>query len=144
MSEYMELLDASEKMLYKGIREINQKGDLNSASLEMLGEVVDAIKDIHEIKDHEMNGGSYERMMPVYDYYGRRGYGNDGYGGMDEYGRRRDSMGRYMDGRGDIRGSYRHEGDEDKDYLEWKMRNAQSEQEREMYRRKLDQMKSNM
>lgn len=140
MGDIRETLDRSEKMLCKGINEINDKGELNAANLELLGEAVDALKDIYSIKEKMDGGGSYERYMPPYM--------SDGY----SRGRRRDSMGRYMDDgysndgvyrneyRGDYRMSYGHEGEEDKDYLKWKMQNATSDQEREMYRRKLEKM----
>lgn len=140
MDHYMDTLDESKKLLYKGMKDITQKGDLNASTLEMLGNVVDALKDIEEIKGKEMgmDEGSYQRMMPVY------------YGGYEARGRMRDSRGRYMDGGYDAYGnygagnygeSYRKDG-EDPEYLEYKMRNAQSDQEREMYRRKLEQAKN--
>ena len=82
MGDIREVLDRSEKMLCKGINEINDKGDLNASNLELLGEAMDALKDIYSIKE-KMEGGSYERYMPSYM--------DDGYGA-----RRRDSRGRYM------------------------------------------------
>ena len=142
MGNIMEILDRSEMMIHKGIEEINQKGELNASSLELLGNAVDALKDITEIRD--MMGGGYER------------YSADGYGR-----RRRDSMGRFMDdgyGRRYYDGGYRddyrdggygeHYGDrgyaddkrEERERIERKMRNAQNEQEREMYRRMLEKM----
>ena len=141
MGDIRETLDRSEKMLCKGINEINEKGELNAANLELLGEAVDALKDIYSIKEKMDGGGSYERYMRDYPYM------DDGYG----RGRRRDNMGRYMndgyeryDGyRTDYRNDYRtygHSNEEDKEFLKWKMQNATSEQEREMYRRKLEQM----
>lgn len=139
MGDIMETLDKAEKMLCKGIDEINQKGELNASSLELLGDATDALKDIYSIKE-KMEGGSYERYMPMYM--------DDGYGA-----RRRDSRGRYMndgymrdgynryEGYGNYRAdSYGHSDEEEKEYLRWKMQNAKNEQEREMYRRKLEQM----
>lgn len=138
MGDIMETLDKAEKMLCKGIDEIGQKGELNASSLELLGNATDALKDIYSIKE-KMQGGSYERYMPYMD---------DGY----SRGRMRDSRGRYMndgymrDGyerydysnyRGD---SYGHTDEEEKEFLRYKMQNAKNEQEREMYRRKLEQM----
>ena len=134
MGDMMRTLDDAEKLLCKGIEEINKKSELNTSSLEMLGDAVDALKDIATIREKEMGGGSYERMMP---YYG------DGY----ERGRRRDSMGRFMDDgyRGEYRndgyrGSYGHSDQDEREFLKWKMQNASNESEREMYRRKLEQM----
>lgn len=140
MGDIMETLDRAEKMLCKGIDEINQKGELNASSLELLGNATDALKDIYSVKE-KMEGGSYERYMPRYM--------DDGYGA-----RRRDSRGRYMndgymrDGYNRYNAdysnygtdSYGHSDEEEKEYLRWKMQNAKSEQEREMYRRKLEQM----
>ena len=142
MGDIMETLDKAEKMLCKGIDEINQKGELNASSLELLGNATDALKDIQEIKGSK-EGGSYERYMPSYPYM------DDGY----NRGRMRDSRGRYMDDgyrgyetyhrdnyQNDYRMNYGHSDEEEKEFIKWKMNNAKNEQEREMYRRKLDQM----
>lgn len=146
MGDIMETLDKAEKMLCKGIDEINQKGELNASSLELLGNATDALKDIYSIKE-KMQGGSYERYMPYMDDGYSRGrmrdsrgrymgdtYGRDNYRdyGRDEYGR--DDYGNYR------RDSYGHSDEEEKEFLRWKMQNAKNEQEREMYRRKLEQM----
>jgi len=148
MGDIRETLDRSEKMLCKGINEINEKGDLNASNLELLGEAVDALKDIYSIKEKMEGGGSYERYIPHY-------YSDDGY----SRGRRRDSMGRYMND-GYMRDGYERDGynrynadysnyradnyghsdAEEKEFIRWKMQNATNEQEREMYRRKLEQM----
>ena len=138
MGDIMETLDKAEKMLCKGIDEINQKGELNASSLEMLGSATDALKDIYSVRE-KMDGGSYERYMPRYM--------DDGYGA-----RIRDSRGRYMND-GYMRDGYErydysnyradnygHSDAEEKEFIRWKMQNATNEQEREMYRRKLEQM----
>lgn len=138
MGDIMETLDKAEKMLCKGIDEINQKGELNASSLEMLGSATDALKDIYSVKE-KMEGGSYERYMPRYM--------DDGYGA-----RRRDSRGRYMND-GYMRDGYErydysnyradnygHSDAEEREFIRWKMQNATNEQERDMYRRKLEQM----
>lgn len=135
MGHLMETLEMSERLLCKGIDEINQKGELNASSLELLGNAVDALKDIRRIQESEM-GGSYSRYM------------DDGYG----RGRRRDSMGRFMDDgygydhgyeRGyerSYRDSYGDDREDERRRLEMKMRNSQNEREREMYRQKLEQL----
>ena len=64
-----DMLDTSERLICKGIEEINKRPDLDPKSLEMIGQAVDVLKDICEIKKYE-NGGGYER-------YSR--YENDGY-----------------------------------------------------------------
>ena len=77
-----EMLDASERLICKGIEEINKHPDLDPQSLEMIGQAIDVLKDICEIKKYEESGG-YERYSRYEDgSYGRR---------------RRDNMGRYSD-----------------------------------------------
>ena len=74
MGDIMETLDKAEKMLCKGIDEINQKGELNASSLEMLGSATDALKDIYSVRE-KMEGGSYvclillkETLIPDWHY----------------------------------------------------------------------------
>ena len=131
MSDIRETLETSERMLCKGISEINEKGELNNANLQILGQAVDALKDIYSIKE-KMESGSYERYMS--EGYGRR---------------MRDSRGRYMDDgysreysryESDYGTNYGHGNEEEREFLRWKMQNASSEQEREKIRRKLEQM----
>jgi hypothetical protein len=128
MGHIIETLEMSEHLLCKGIDEINQKGELNASTLEMLGTAVDALKDIQRIRS-EM-GGSYSRYM------------DDGY----SRGRRRDSLGRYMGSEYDhdydrmYRDSYGDDREDERRRLEMKMRNSQNEREREMYRQKLEQL----
>ena len=145
MGDIMETLDKAEKMLCKGIDEINQKGELNASSLEMLGSATDALKDIYSVRE-KMDGGSYERYMPRYmdDGYGARRrdsrgrYMNDGYM-RDGY--ERDGYNRYNADYSNYRAdNYGHSDAEEKEFIRWKMQNATNEQEREMYRRKLEQM----
>ncbi len=131
--ELHETLMKAEKALCKGIDEISSRGDLNPSDLKMLGDAADALKDITEVKSK--SSGSYERYMD--DGYGRRA---------------RDSRGRYMDdGYSADYGyerynadygynSYGHSDAEEKEFIRWKMNNAKNEQEREKYRRKLEQM----
>ena len=121
-----ETLERSEAMLCKGIDEINDRGDLNASNLELLGEAVDALKDIYTIKE-KTQGGSYERYMPQY-------YMNEGYGA-----RMRDDRGRYMnDGYNGT--SYRTDHSDEREFLKSKMQNATNDHEREMYRRMLEKM----
>ena len=122
-----ETLERSETMLCKGIDEINDRGDLNASNLELLGEAVDALKDIYTIKE-KTGSGSYERYMPPV-------YMSDGHG----YDRRRDN-GYSTDYSYRTDGTYGHSNAEEKEFLRWKMQNAPTEQEREMYRRKIEMM----
>lgn len=126
--EIMETLEKTEKLLCKTIDEVVQHGDLTSTYLDYLGKATDALKDIYSIKE-KSGGGSYER-------YNAESYSR---------GRRRDSMGRYMDDGysrdyGADYSNYGHGDDEEKEFLKWKMQKATTEQEREKIRRKLENM----
>jgi len=127
-------LSRTEELLHKGLKEINDKGELNNASLDTLGKALDAIKDLCEIKEKENPSyghrgewtaeGSYGRMAPEYRWYGRR----DG-----------DGDGRYYEGyRGENRESYGRMFGHNEDMVEKlrrDMENASSEQEREYIRK---------
>lgn len=147
--EMMHELHRTEELLHKSLKELNDKGELNNASLDLLGKTIDAIKDICEIKEDEDRSygsrhggmwtaeGSYGRMMPMYGrrdgdgdgrYYEGRGYDGMGYGRNESYGR--DSYGR-NDGYGN--NSYGH-NQEIIDSLRRDLQNASSEQEREYIR----------
>ena len=139
----MRELQRTEELLHKGLKEINDKGELNNASLDTLGKALDAIKDLCEIKEKENPSyghrgewtaeGSYGRMAPEYRWYGRR----DG-----------DGDGRYYEGYGSrdygdrsYRGNERMYGhNEDMvDKLRRDMNNATSEQEKEYIRKLIRQ-----
>ena len=147
--EMMHELHRTEELLHKGLKEINDKGELNNSSLDVLGKTLDAIKDLCEIKADDENRtyggrhggmwtaeGSYGRRMPEYGrMYGRRDgdgdgryyegyYGNDGYGRNEGYGRN--------DGR-DHGNAYGHNADM-VESLRRDLQNASSEQEREYIR----------
>ena len=136
--EMMNELHRTEELLQKGLKEINNKGELNNASLDILGKTLDAVKDLCEIKERENPSygnhhggmwnaeGTYGRMMPMYGrrdgdgdgrYYEGRGY--DGYG-RNDYGRNGNN-------------SYGN-NQEIIDSLRRDMNNASSEQEREYIR----------
>lgn len=90
----MKELERTEEILHKSLKELNDKGDLNNMSIDLLGKTVDALKDVCEIKEKE-NGMSYGRGMWTAE-------GN--YGRMPEYGAGRRGMdgdgdGRYYEGR---------------------------------------------
>lgn len=141
----MHELHRTEELLHKGLKEINDKGELNNASLDVLGKTIDAIKDICEIKADDENRsygghhggmwtaeGSYGRRMPEYGrMYGRRDGDGDGryYEGYHHYD---DSYGR-NDSRDYNTNSYGH-NQEIIDSLRRDLQNASSEQEREYIR----------
>lgn len=145
--EIMQELHRTEELLHKGLKEINDKGELNNASLDVLGKTLDAVKDLCEIKEKDNPSygrnhggmwtaeGSYGRMMPM---YGRRdgdgdgryyeGMRYDGMYGRNDYGRN-DSYGRNES----YGNSYGH-NQEIIESLRRDMNNASSEQEREYIR----------
>ena len=130
--EIMHELDRTKDLLHKGLKEINDKGDLTAQSLEVLGETLDGIKDLYEIT------GKGERMIEQYGYqerpymvYGRMDGDNDG-----RYHERRYMYGwegnSYNDGRS-MDGRYSG-ADPMLDELHRKMETAKTEQEREIIR----------
>lgn len=138
--ELMNELHRTEELLQNGLKEINNKGELNNASLDILGKTLDAVKDLCEIKEKENPSygrrgmweadGSYGRMYNA----GRRGRDGDGDGryyegrGYDGYGN--NSGGNYGNNYGN--NSY---GNQDIiENLRRDMQNASSEQEREYIR----------
>lgn len=150
--EMMHELKRTEELLHKGLKEINDKGELNNASLDVLGKTIDAIKDLCEIKrdDSQSYGhrgmwtaeGSYGRMMPEHMNYGAGRHGMDG-----------DGDGRYNEGRyrgydgygnrgGNYEGSYGHNS-EMLESLRRDMQNANSEQEKEAIRKLIRKYENN-
>ncbi len=97
--DMMREIERTEELLNKGLKEINDKGELNNPALDLLGKTIDAIKDLCEIKkDNEMSKygssgmwtaeGSYGRMVPEYRWsYGRRDGDGDGRYYEGHYGR---------------------------------------------------------
>ena len=90
--EMMHELHRTEELLQKSLKELNDKGDLNNQTLDLLGKTLDAVKDLCEIKESE--NPSYSGMWNAEGSYGRR-YGA-GRRGMD-----RDNDGRYYEGYGE-------------------------------------------
>lgn len=92
-------LERTEEMLHKSLKELNDKGDLNNMSIDLLGKTVDALKDICEIKEkenHSYGRGGWSAEGSYGNYgAGRRGMDGDGdgryyegrYGRYDGYGR---------------------------------------------------------
>lgn len=141
----MSLLDEiyeSEHLICKGLKEINDKGELNKETLSMMGELVDMAKDVFSITMHaeypEYSTDNYSRERYSGNDYSMRGdYSmRDGYSRQydQSYMRRRDSRGRYSRGDG--------MNDEIIAMLEDKMKSATNEQDREKYRRKILEMEN--
>ena len=113
----MDELDRTEELLHKGLKEINDKGDLNASNLELLGEALDAIKDLYEISGKGMN------MIEEYGYSQRwedprRGYPNGGHSYREE-----------------SYGGHSRNSDAYLDELHQRMNMATSENEREIIRK---------
>lgn len=129
----MSLLDEiyeSEHLICKGLKEINDKGELNKETLSMMGDLIDMAKDYFEV--------TMRAEYPEYDYSrGRDDYSMGRYSLGDHeqsYARRRDSMGRYS------RGYSR--GNDTISKLEEKMHNARNEEEREKYHRMIIELEN--
>ncbi len=136
--EIMEELGRTEGLLHKGLKEINDKGELTAQSLEVLGETLDGIKDLYEIKGTGLDMiNQYGYSSRPYMMYRRDGDGDGRYyerrmmyeGNGSSYGYEGNSY------RNDSYGyNNRYSGDAYVDELRRKMENAKTEQEREMLR----------
>lgn len=107
-------------MLHAELEQIAQKRELTSSALEIMDKAVDIVKDIKTIEAMEKSGYS-ERYM----YGDTMGYGYDTGNNYSNasYNRKRDSMGRYS------------RDTQITSQLQQMMSNAQSEQEKEMIRK---------
>jgi hypothetical protein len=132
----MHELHRTEELLHKGLKEINDKGELNNASLDVLGKTIDAMKDICKIKESEnpSYGNRHGGMWTAEGSYGRMYY--DGHRDGDGDGRYYE--GRNYEGRNPIvYGNVRDNSYGNQDIIEnlrRDMQNASSEQEREYIR----------
>lgn len=131
--EIMEELERTEGLLHKGLKEINDKGELTAQSLEVLGDTLDGILDVYKL-----TGTGYEMME---QYSGRMNYPMD-YPMNHPYPmdmrRDGDNDGRYYErNRGFMYEGNIHNGysrDSFLDELHRKMESAKTEQEREVIR----------
>lgn len=126
----MHELHRTEELLHRGLKELNDKGEVNNASLDLIGKTVDAIKDICEIKEDENRsyGGRHGGSWMAEGSYGRM-YGDMRYD--DRYDRGYE--GRDYDRHSYGNNSYGH-NQEIVDSLRRDLQNASSEQEREYIR----------
>ena len=93
----MKELERTEELLHKSLKEINDKGDYNNMSLDIIGKTVDALKDICKIKEDSNRSYGHSGEWTAEGSYGRMFYG-DGRRGRDG-----DGDGRYYEGRYDNR-----------------------------------------
>ena len=149
----MSVLWDIQDMLEDELKQISKKDEISSSDLDNIYKMVDVVKDITTVdamKKAEQEGYSrdyardYSRGYSedyAYGSYARRGRDGDGDGRYSEdssYRRGRDAMGRYTS-RDD--GYSRHGKEDMVEHLEEMMRNARNEEERESYRRAIEQMK---
>ena len=93
-----------------------------------------------------MTNGSNEMVMPVAPMYGNGGSGFGSWGGDGRYSedssyrRGRDAMGRFTSRDSSYDGYSRHSKEEMIEHLKEMMHNARSEEEKESYRRTIEQM----
>jgi hypothetical protein len=157
----MKVLYDIQDMLEDELKAMSKKEEISSTDLDNIYKMVDVVKDITTVeamKKAEQEGysrdyardysrgysedyanayGSYRNSYEN-SYDGRRGRDGDSDGRYSEdssYRRGRDSMGRYTrDG-----GYSRHDGAIE--HMEEMMRNARNDEEREAYRKAIEQMK---
>lgn len=146
----MRVLFDIQDMLENELKSIARKEEITSSDLDNIYKMVDIVKDITTVDAmHKAEMEGYSRDY-ARDY--SRGYSEDyanAYGSYNSYARRgRDGDG---DGRYSERGSYRdgrsydgysgHNKEDMIGHLQDMMRNARSEEEKESYRRAIEQMK---
>lgn len=160
----MRVLYDIQDMLEDELKKISKKEEITTTDLDNIYKMVDIVKDVTTVdamKKAEQEGysrdyardysrGYSEDYSNAYGSYARRGRDGDGDGRYSEegsYRRGRDAMGRYTSRDGSYRGSsyengYSGHGKEDMiEQMKEMMRNARNDEERESYRRAIEQMK---
>ena len=153
----MKVLFDIQDMLEDELKTISKKEDLTAMDLENIYKMVDIVKDITTVDAmHKAEKDGYSRdyardyargysedYSNAYGYRshdGRRGRDGDSDGRYSEdssYRRGRDAMGRYTS-----RDGYSGHGKDDMiDHLQELMHNARTDEERESYRKALEQLK---
>ena len=158
----MKVLYEIQDILEDEMKKICKKEEISSTDLDNIYKMVDIVKDVATVdamKNAEEQGwsrdyardysrGYSEDYANAYGSYARRGRDGDGDGRYSEdssYRRGRDALGRYTSRDGSYRNSYedgysRHGKEEMIDHLKEMMRNARTEEERESYRKAVEQM----
>lgn len=159
----MRVLWDIQDMLEDELKQISKKEEISSSDLDNIYKMIDVVKDITTVdamKKAEQEGysrdyardysrGYSEDYSNAYGSYARRGRDGDGDGRYSEdgsYRRGRDAMGRYTSRDGSYRGSYEegysgHDKESMIEQMKEAMRNARNDEERESYRRAIEQMK---
>jgi hypothetical protein len=154
----MKVLYDIQDMLEDELKKISKKEDITTTDLDNIYKMVDIVKDVTTVdamKKAEQEGysrdyardysrGYSEDYSNAYGSYARRGRDGDGDGRYSEdgsYRRGRDAMGRYTS-RDSYEGGYSGHSKEDMiEQMKEMMRNARNDEERESYRRAIEQMK---
>lgn len=155
----MKVLYDIQDMLEDELKKISKKEEITSTDLDNIYKMVDIVKDVTTVDamhKAEQDGYSrdyardysrgysddYANAYGSYNSYARRGRDGDGDGRYSEdgsYRRGRDAMGRYTSRDNSYEYS-RHSKEEMIDHLKEMMRNARSEEERESYRKTIEQL----
>lgn len=152
----MRVLYDIQDMLEDELKKISKKDEISSTDLDNIYKMVDIVKDVTTVEAMHKAGqegysrdyardysrGYSEDYADAYGSYARRGRDGDGDGRYSEdssYRRGRDAMGRYTS-RDSYDGYSRHSKEEMVDHLKEMMRNARSDEERETYRKTIEQL----
>lgn len=152
----MRVLYDIQDMLEDELKKISKKDEISSTDLDNIYKMVDIVKDVTTVEAmHKAEQEGYSRdyardysrgysedYADAYGSYARRGRDGDGDGRYSEdssYRRGRDAMGRYTS-RDSYDGYSRHSKEEIVDHLKEMMRNARSDEERETYRKTIEQL----
>ncbi len=160
----MKVLYDIQDMLEDELKKICKKDDITTTDLDNIYKMVDIVKDVTTVDAMhraEQEGYSrdyardysrgysedYANAYGSYNSYARRGRDGDSDGRYSEdgsYRRGRDAMGRFTSRDSSYDRSYdgysRHSKEEMVEHLKEMMRNARSEEEREAYRKTIEQM----
>lgn len=151
----MKVLFDIQDMLEDELKKICKKEDITTTDLDNMYKMVDIVKDITTVDAmHRAEQEGYSRDYArdysrgysedyAYGSYARRGRDGDGDGRYSEdnsYRRGRDAMGRFTSRDSSYDGYSRHSKEEMVEHLKEMMRNARSEEEREAYRKTIEQM----
>jgi hypothetical protein len=156
----MKVLYDIQDMLEDELKKISKKEEITSTDLDNIYKMVDIVKDVTTVDamhKAEQDGYSrdyardysrgysddYANAYGSYNSYARRGRDGDGDGRYSEdgsYRRGHDAMGRYTSRDSSYDGYSRHSKEEMIEHLKEMMRNARSEEERESYRKTIEQL----
>lgn len=152
----MKVLFEIQDILEDELKKICKKEEISSTDLDNIYKMVDIVKDVTTVDamhKAEQDGWSrdyardYSRGYSedyAYGSYARRGRDGDSDGRYSEdnsYRRGRDAMGRYTSRDSSYENGYSRHGKEEMiDHLKEMMRNARTEEERESYRKAVEQM----